>query len=389
MTKRILLCWFSLFFCYTILLAGQGMPSKSSENLGTIEGKVVNLTPGGERVDNLEVILRRYEGNQEVEKGTTKTDEKGNFRFLNLSLRERSIYEPMVTYKGVEYYGNPIRFAKEEKIKEAGIAVYDTTQDPSNLKLLSQHTIMDVQKGALLITELFQIKNEGKRSYVGNKEVIAGKTETFFFPVPRGYKDLRLLEGLMECCIAKGEEGMSDTIAMIPGFNSRVFSYLLPYGLSSISFEKKFPYGSDNFLLLVSDPGAKVDLSPSLPSKVVTLQGKNFLAFQGAKIKNNDIIKVKISSLPLAINIVKIGAISFGLFLVILIAFISYNYNKKKGEKRGSVRSKEELEEEKRLILHEIAYLDEEKEKGRISEELYGRIRKEKKDRIEKITSIL
>jgi hypothetical protein len=67
------------------MLISPATASAAEIDQGRIEGQIVNDTKNGGSVDNQEVILTTYLGDEEMETVSTTTDSDGFFRFSDLS----------------------------------------------------------------------------------------------------------------------------------------------------------------------------------------------------------------------------------------------------------------------------------------------------------------
>ncbi len=100
---------------------------------GVVDGRVVNETVGGSSVADLDVILKTYLNDAEINSTTTKTDIEGYFVFDGLSTELGYSYEVLISFQQAEYYGERLIFNEGETSKFNGVIVYDaSSSDEAN-----------------------------------------------------------------------------------------------------------------------------------------------------------------------------------------------------------------------------------------------------------------
>ena len=253
MIKRI----FLLLIIFTLSLSTLALAAEPGS--GIIEGQIVNGTEGGSSVGNLEITLKTYLDNTEVDSTTAQTDAAGKFVFDSLSTEAGYSYQLTLTYQQAEYSSDRLSFDNGETTKFTGVTVYDSTTSDEAIKVTTAHTVIHIEQDSLRVTEYFLFVNEADRTYIGSKEsTIEGARETLRFSLPAEATEFQLGYGLMECCIAGSEDGFVDTMPVQPGGQEVVYTYKVNYNSGAYTLSRNVNYPTANYDLLVQGKDSKV-----------------------------------------------------------------------------------------------------------------------------------
>lgn len=324
-----------------------------------------------------EVTMTTYLNNSEAGSATAKTDAKGYFIFDSLSTAPGYNYQLETVYQEVEYYSDLLSFDADETNKSVEITVYDSTTSDEGIKVMTWHTVMHFEQGGLWVTEYFLFVNDTDRAYIGSKEMPAeGKRETLSFSLPRQATELQPSLGLMTCCIYNNEEGFVDTMPVLPGGREIAYSYRVDYNAGSYTFSQKVNFPTVNYDLLVEGEGSKVISDRLAIEEPLDIGGTLFKHLSGTDLGRGDIIVAQLSGLPDADNQ---GSLKWAaLALVVLISVFGSAYLLRK-RRLQPVEAKVNLDQRKQGLLAELAQLDDDLEGGKIHEDVYRRLRAEKK----------
>jgi len=230
--------------------------------------------------------------------------------------------------------------------------------------------IIYVSQDSLLVKEYFLFLNDADRTYIGPTP--DGNQGTLRFSLPEGATDLQNTIGLMECCMIRNEEGFTDSMPLLPGMKEVAYSYQLSYSSGTYTLPRKVNYPTTEFDLLVKGEGIDVTGDKLTPGEPMDIEGVRYNHLSSGDLAPGDILTVRLSSLstPNDQETVKWTAIAlvllaFGFFLV---------------KKRFQPASPEEsIAQRRQRLLAELASLDDDYEDGKIGEEVYHRLRAEKK----------
>lgn len=289
------------FFLLALYLLSAG--PVLAEGDGTIAGQLVNMTKGGSSTGGQSIELKTLKSDAEVASSTpntTTTDADGKFEFKGLATSSDYSYYVTVTYQKADYQSDTVSFATGEKSKVLTVKVWDSTTKDPGIKATEAYTLIVPHEGnTFLVTQYFNISNDSDRTYIGSEQVTSdGKTKTASFPLPQGAKNLRYAVGLMDCCVVQDNQGLTDTMAVIPPGKEIAFEYEMPFD-STYSFAQTFTIPVDMFYVAVqggsvtftgsglAQHGA-VDMSPTgepnVPSAPFTLfTASNIVAGQQLK----------------------------------------------------------------------------------------------------------
>ena len=344
---------------------------------GIIEGQLVNETEGGSSVADQEVTMTTYLNDSETGSATAKTDAKGYFIFDSLSTAPGYSYQVKLVYQEADYYSNTLSFDADETNKFAEIAVYDSTTSDEGIKVMTSHTVMHFEQGGLWITEYFLFVNDTDRAYIGSKEMPAeGKRETLSFSLPEQATELQPSLGLMTCCIYNSEEGFVDTMPVLPGGREIAFAYRVDYNAGSYTFSRKVNFPTVNYDLLVEGEGSRVISDRLAIEEPLDIEGTLFKHLSGTDLGRGDIIVAQLSGLP---NVDNQGSLKWAALALVMLIFgfgSAYLLRKRRPQ---PVNAKVNLDQRKQGLLAELAQLDDDFEGGKIHEDVYHRLRAEKK----------
>src|SRR3989337_38441 len=351
--------------------------SPLSKEGGVIKGKVLNNSTE-KPAEEIEVTLTVYLGDKATGEKKLKTNTEGMIGLKNLSW-DRS-YSILLSYEGGEYVTDKLVFYPDEDTKSLDLPIYEPTDIDKDITVDISHVIVQTSDNSLSVAELTVFNNEGKRTYIGAKEIKDGMRETLRFSLPPGASNIELINGLNSESVVPTNNGFVDTSSVLPGI-------------------KTVDYQTDSFGLLVSDSGVKVKVQGLTGSETVETpdQGR-FLQWSGTKIPTGAKIRIEIGeSRLLAENSLQFVTIGVLVVLVCIGVFYSFVIKPRDKSKVNDFSHptiadqvvKKDLEEERKTLIQEIAKLDDSFEAKEITEEEYRNRRSKKKQRLVEITRII
>jgi hypothetical protein len=250
-----------------------------AQGTGIIEGQVVNGTVGGaEPGAGLDVTLRVFQGATEVNTLQAVTGSDGRFRFEGLDTSGELEYWPEVVYLDVTYsVEEPLFLDGEGATRSASIAVYETTDDDSGVRLDSIHMIAESFGQVLRISEIHLFGSSGDRTYIGT-DGDGGQRSTLYIPLPQGAVGLAFGEDIPEDRYVEVEGGLMDTEPVPPGSESSLtfFSYHLVVSGETIPLERSFAYPVTSLNLLVAQPGLTLNSAQLQFQGLEPFQGRDY-----------------------------------------------------------------------------------------------------------------
>lgn len=357
------------------------LPASAQEASGVVQGHVVNKTPGGGNISQLDVTLYTYQGTGYLGNTTATTDDQGRFEFTGLDTGADYTYQLGLVYQKAEYYFEPFNFDEGTAIKTTTLEIYDSTSSDQSIRISRAHMIVKVAPDSLEVTEYYLVVNEGNKTYVGSGEVSPGIRETLKFSLPAQAVNREYAGSLNLYYLFEREDGFSDTAIFPPGSKEILFSYKLNYTLDSYNLPLKLSYPVDSFDLMVQgDHEIAVSCNQLTASELPSMGGTQITYYTGKNLERDIALDIQLSGLlveskspPWAAIIPSV--LAFGL----LAGFAIWRVNRSR--QSAPLESDVNVDDEEKL-LHEIARLDDRFEKGDISEDDYLRLRREKKARL-------
>ena len=395
--------------CMCMLLAVEVWADEVKESTtavataGVIRGRVLNGTTD-EAVTGVEVILKRYEENQEQEQQKVLSDAQGVFSFASLDRRRRYSYILEIVYQGVEYYSPRLVFPDQSAEIPVEMTVYETTTSDQELSVVMHHILIEPREGALWVQEVMIVENRAKRAYVGSQEVSPDKKETLRVSLPSQAQDLELLQGLMSCCVISTDDGFVDTMAIRPGRKEVVFAYQVSYKLSSVELVRRLSLRTASLDVFLPAKGIQVAGEPLQYAGLMGEPGKQFLHFSGKDLAGGTQVVLKLSGLPWGVKVFK-DLLPVVAVLLVAGGIIYPFLRRRKRSGAGVVStvldsstlsvlstdeaSRFELEEERQRLLLSLASLDDQLEAGQIGVEEHERQRGEMKAKLIELSRAL
>ena len=369
-----------LLISLSLLLPASVSAAETGE--GIIEGQVINGTENGGTVENQEIILTTYLDGAEVETKSTLTDPDGSFLFSELPTEAGYSYDVAIFYQEAEYHSERLVFADDGYVKSIVLDVYDATENPEAIQIEVAHVIIYAEPDILHVEEYFIFFNESDKTYIGTPSSNDDSTrETLRFSLPEGASGLQISRGLMDCCITSTENGLVDSMAVLPGPKEIVYSYHIYLDSKKYVFSEGVNYPIKNLTLLIQGDNIDISSEQLFASEPLSVEGTAFNHLSGNNIARGEVISVRLSNLPVTGN--SANMIWLALILAILTIGFLFVFALRR-RKLGVVVPPGHEEQSDQEALTELAQLDDDFEDGKIDEEVYRRLRAEKKSRLMK-----
>lgn len=348
--------------------------SADDSGFGTINGSVINDTAGGGSVAAIDVTLKTYQSDNEVNSNASKTDSDGYFTFNNIAIKPDYAYQVSLTFHGAEYQSEWVTFNEGETIKFIEMIVYDSTNSDEAIKTVMSHTILYLEQGIIRVKEYYLLANMSDRTYIG-----ATQTEnapTLLFSLPKGASELQESSGLMECCIINIQDGFAYTMPILPGNMEVIYSYVIENQSDSYTFTRKVNYPTINFDFLVKGEGIEIAGEQFTAREPIEISGDKYNHLSRSNIEKGDIIEIRISNMP-ASGSSRIVTWLFVALVVIAIGLILFYLLRRKRLRPAVTTST--VDQKRQKLLLGLAQLDDEFESGGIAEEAYLKLRTQRK----------
>ncbi len=347
---------------------------------GIIEGQLINGTENGGSVENQEIILTPYLDDISIETRSTFTDPEGSFLFSELPTGAGYSYDVALYYQEAEYHSERLVFAGDSYVKSIVLDVYDATENPEAIQIEMAHIIIYVEPGILHVEEYLIFFNESDHAYIGTPSSSDESTrETLKFSLPEGASELQISHGLMDCCITSTENGLVDSMAVLPGPKEIVYSYHIYLDSKKYVFSEGVNYPIKNLTLLIQGDNIDISSEQLFASEPLSVEGTAFNHLSGNNIARDEVISIRLSNLPVTGNSANIIWLAFILAIPVIGFLFVFALRRRK---LGVVVPPGHEEQSDQGALTELAQLDDDFEDGKIDEEVYRRLRAEKKSQL-------
>lgn len=250
---------------------------------GVITGTVVQGTPGGPAVAGLTATLEAYINFTPVAVFTTTVGSAGDFAFGELSVDSGIDYLVSVAAENIRYTSPILNFTPEQQTLQTQVAIFGTTDDPSNVRINRLHWIIDTRPGVIVVGEIFTFGNSGDRTFIGETVEGVGEPVTVGLRVPPDAQELTFENGALGDRFQQVGDVVYDTTPVVPGQGTRqiIMRYFLPHNSPSLDVQQEYLYPVEQMTLLVTElPQLEVDVPGFSIASRETLQGQTYQLWQ-------------------------------------------------------------------------------------------------------------
>ena len=352
---------------------------------GVINLRAINGTPNGAPIRNLPVTLRVYDTTGEVLSRTATLDEGGFVSFENLPTRPDYFYQAELDYSGGRFYAAPAQFpvAGASLISDI-LPVFETTTDASAISIGEMHVfVQDVSEGAVTIVEYYLFDNASDRAYIGDAGP-AGRRRTLKLSVPQDAQNLRF-DGLgLGRRFFQEDDVIYDSDVVAPGQRAAqvVMLYELPYRHSR-AFERKLFYPTQRADVIVPEitgPGTPFTVTGRVINEgLQRMRSGNLYVFASDRpLRAGEAFQFELRGQPLGAPVPGSDAreIAFGLIAFGLAIGLAYVVARRARTHRPAPAS---IPQRRKLLMRQIADLDDKFALGEVEEQAYRRRREQLK----------
>ncbi len=285
LARPIFICLFLLFLVHPVA-AQEPTPEPV---MGRVVGQVENLTAGAEAPVDRPVILYALQDFEPVDVFSSTLSSTGGFVFEDVPLLKGQTYIATLEYQSVSYGSSFVTFDGIGFELQLDIETYETSSDPTAIRVSRMHVIVDFRGENMQVSELYIFDNLTDRVYVGPTGNLSG-----------GTLELPLLEGAVSPTVERGmgdsmvptsnsvvlvSGGFLDTLAVRPGPGAQqlMLTYELPYqNQALVSHPLIYPVQSVS--LFLPDIGLTVESDVLADSEGRSMQGMPFAQWDAADL---------------------------------------------------------------------------------------------------------
>ncbi len=271
-------------------------PFRAAE--GVIEGSIVLGSASGDPVAGVDVLLRAFMNFTEVATFEAVTDEEGGFRFEELATGENVVYAVEAAYNDVRYGSDFIRIDPGSNLQQVEIAVYDTSDDDSGVRIARTNWVIDFAPGAMNVGQIMTFGNDSDSSFTGKIIPEVDVPVTVAFKVPSDAENIEFRDGVLGVDYFQVGDTIYDTASLIPGEATRqiVVSYQLPLDGDEGAMMQEYIYPVGEVNLLVADlDGLEVSVDGLEFDQVDTIQEMDYRIWSRAELPLGEGIAVAVS----------------------------------------------------------------------------------------------
>lgn len=382
--KRILVC---LIAGFVILLLLPLASAYGNEETVTISGKLVNGTKNTDIPQNVSVTIQIFEGNSELDSVHSTHATNGQFAFENMPLGEAHQYIITATYLGVQYRK---RVDANANLMDVQITLYEVTDSLEDVSIsIDTMVILGAQLPArkLAIMEILRVVNSGDRAFLPDVDNLSSMN-FLRFPLPPEALELEIQSDFFDGKAIQVDKGLGLIVSIPPGSYGVVLNYFAPYTGNSLDISRSFSRGVGSFRVLIPKDLADIVSSAMLDREDTIIGNKVFQFMESNEIGFGESVDVILNNLPqpsiaqLASESIQTGLVktllvpvglSISLALLLLLGYkkvSSSEFGYSTGSKRTSLAA-------------DIAFLDDQFERGEIDEIEY------KEERLQLKTKLL
>jgi hypothetical protein len=329
---------------------------------GILNVNVIHVN--GSQVSNLPIKLEKPSGTILV---NATTNSNGTYAFEHLGLNDT--YWVTLVYDGAAYYKD-FSFTNESSA-QLNIEVYETTRSDEDIVITAYQVFIGSSENLLSVIEYLTYENVGINVF--NNSLLS-------VWLPQEMHDFS--SSIMDCCIQVYEDGaLFDP--MDPIMPGKQYSMWVTYYLDVVSsdyiFRKKIEYNTEAFHLFIENKEELEEiLAPGLENQGnVTIADIEHTFFMGSNLEAGINLAVNLVGLGPSLDFTNQIV---GIILISMIPTFLISYSIIRRKHKGT--SVEKLEAKKRVILKKIIQLEAEYESGDISKNKYENLRSKHRKRV-------
>jgi hypothetical protein len=334
---------------------------------------IVTITNGttGEPLAGQTVFLQRHRDESEAAEVVEQalTDRSGQYVFSNLPA-DGAHYVVETRYIEIPYTTGHIAIEPSTAQQDIELNVYDITTEDTDLSLSALHLVIEASPTLLDVTEILVVRNSGTRSYFPPPGVDDGMV----FSLPAGAFQLQpLVDGL-----ERKEQGVVYSNPIPPGDAQIVFRYNVDRGSVDQLLSKQMDYDVGRLQVLISPSSEKVTASNLTNDGVQQIGDTSYLLLSNSVgLQQGMSASVEFSAILAWQVVLKWGILGVVVLMVIAGTIIGIRTEPEGEEEETPLRTLSRSDAEPfDAILHSIADLDDQYERGDLDEKIYRRRRK-------------
>lgn len=365
-----------------------------STNSGRIEGVVQQA---GKAIANHRIMLIRFGPEQEVNRTPGETDAEGAFAFEGLETGSNFTYFVGIRYEGQLFRSESLQLSDQEaqqhvvvQVGAAGKPALAPEGQSAQIHIPHHVIAIVLREGHLDVREIVNVQNPHATPYQGE----AQQQYVLHLPLPKGYENLRDIQGVAPEHIRSDSFGLYLTQPLAPGTHRLVYTYGLPMNdrVRTILLRRSLP---TSMIDVFADAKRLVAASDFQFLGEVPIQSHTFLHFRGTNPEPGARNWVQITLAGTKVSHA-LWVVSYALIVAIALMGLAiplYNQWRRRARLHTDpVPSLEDLQawqsEHSRLLLA-IAQLDHAQANSALDESVYWQRRQSYKQQLRRVAEEL
>lgn len=370
-------------------------PETNLTAAGTVRVDIVH-GEGGELPENLEVVLRAFDGMTEVFSNSLSLPADGVVVFENVELPAQRVVFATITYDSALYGSDIAQVTAGTEVVNLQIVYYEPTTDTSLLSADRLHVFFDFLPGDMLqVYMLYIFTNDSSQVVVPD-----GDQPTLTFALPQGATDLRVQES-MQLVYVEVPEGFGVT-SIYPSSEPYqvMYSFSYPYQRDKAEIELPIAMDTSASILMVPEEGVRIRSEQLQESGVRDMQGVTYSTFNSGRLQAGESLLFSISGQPkggtdlitaggeeghlglvIGLGVFGLALIGVGIYLWRRNQLVTPDYDELEDDPLESL----ELSSDPGILMDEIIALDDLYQAGELEDEQYRQRREALKARLEDV----
>lgn len=348
---------------------------------GEVVGTIINQNSGKLVAEQLDVMLHVLDQSY-AEAGMLhgQSFPDGTFLFAEAPFDAGLQYAVMATFDSVTYISDIVPVDMTSMQVSVDVPVYESTSDPSDILVDQMHVLFNFAEDGMETREIYILSNKGERTVRNVYQLEDDISAALAFPLPPD-ADFIFFKPDDQDRFVKLNGGFVDTYPVMPGARAAqiMVSYLTPYSDGrTYAYSAPLYIMSMNFLVEEESDVTLQGQGLTGPERMTLEDGKSYLVYSHMNLGAGETLQISFvgdgasaSTSGETVPALIAGMATLGLALM--------GYGLWWWKKSDIAQGDNEQSEETALdaLIHEIAKLDEEHEKGNLDSVEHQRLRRE------------
>lgn len=198
--------------------------------IGTLHGQIIQGTAGGGSVEGLEAIIHIFDSSLQEQIGEYIVGADGTYQYDEVVIRPDYAYMMTVLYNNTEFASDILIGDTNITDMELNVTIYESTDDPSVVKIVSRATQVNLSPQGLYVIEVIDLVNSSDRLLITDRRDEEYGFVSLEFPIPDGAQLQTTHTDPNRYRLTEDRRTVLDTYPVLPDDEHYVqFSYSLPF----------------------------------------------------------------------------------------------------------------------------------------------------------------